>query len=166
MIDRIRRSAVRRWIVPGTALAALAGGAALFFALRPARAAIVVYDLEYRATTVALDGTKVPFVATGNAILDTDTGMLTYNAEVPEIPASISGSGTLVTGVKGSYGLSSFDSGSWQGTAIFTGKFRQDGRVFKGKIVVAIPNHFGPAPGGFTYTQGKVTLIRNDAPPE
>jgi hypothetical protein len=152
-----------KWVV-GAALLAVAGGATLLSLQKPAKAATIYYDLTYKAVTLARDGTKVPFTATGYAILDTDTGECSYFAEVPELSAEISGTGTLVIGAKKSYGLGSFNGADYSGTAIFVGKFNDDLTKFKGTIVVAIPDQFGPSPNGFTYTEGKITLILNPNP--
>jgi hypothetical protein len=154
----------RRWLA-GFALAALAaGGTTVLVLQRQARAAVQVYDVTFKGLIKALDGTKVPFIATGTGTVDVATGEFSYDVVVPELEQAIDGTGTLATGLKGSYGLSSFDSGSWQGTAIILGKFNKDTSRFKGKITIAIPNHFGPAPNGFTHTTGTILLVRQEAP--
>lgn len=159
----------RTKVVLGSALLAAAGGLTLLSLQEKAQAATVYYDLTYKAVTTARDGTRVPFTATGYALFDTETGECSYYAEVPELEAAISGDGTLIAGAKKSYGLGSFNgegiAGPYSGTAIFEGKFNSTGTKFKGTIVVAIPNQFGPPPNGFTFTEGRITLILNIDPP-
>ena len=159
LMSRWFGGAKAKWAV-GAALLAAAGGVTLLSLQRPAKAATLYYTLTYKAVTKALDGTKVPFTATGTATLDTVTGECSYFAEVPELQASISGTGTLGIGTKFSYGLGSFNGDGYSGSAIFSGKFNDDLSRFKGTIVVAIPNQFGPSPAGFTYTEGRITLIQ------
>jgi len=150
----------RAWVA-GLALAAVvAGGSAVLALQRSAKAATQYYEVTFHGVIKALDGTKVPFTATGTGSVDIATGEFTYDVTVPELEQAISGTGTLATGPKVSYGLSSFDSGTWQGTAIILGKFNKDTSKFKGKITIAIPNHFGPAPNGFTHTTGTILLVR------
>ena len=148
----------RRWLA-GLALAAVvAGGTAVALIQRPAKAAAVGYTCTFRGVTRLLNGMKVPFVATGPATVDVVTGAFSYDVTAPAIEAAIGGTGTLATGEHQSFGQSSFDSGTWQGTAIILGKFNKDLSKFRGKIVVSIPNQLGPAPNGFTYTTGTVRL--------
>ena len=150
----------RRWLAGAALATVLAGGAAFVAFERSAKAATQYYDVTFRGLIKALDGTKVPFTAVGTGSVDIETGAFTYDVTVPELEQAIAGTGTRATGAKGSYGLSSFDSGSWQGTAIILGKFTKETARFKGKITIAIPNHFGPAPNGFTHTTGTILLVR------
>ena len=149
---------VHRWTA-GLALVALAaGGATVALLQRPAKAATQYYNSTFKGVTRTLGGEKIPFIATGPATYDPETGAFTYDVVAPVIEAAISGEGVLATGPKGSFGQSSFDSGAWQGTAIILGKFTREGARFKGRIVVSIPNQLGPAPNGGTYTTGVIYL--------
>ena len=148
-----------RWIAGLSLVTLAAGGAALFLMQKPAKAVTVFYNSTFKGVTRTLDGTKIPFIATGPATYDFETGIFTYDVTAPVIEAAIDGEGILAVGPKGNaFGQSSFDSGSWQGTAVILGKFVKEGSRFKGKIVVSIPNQLGPAPNGGTYTTGTISM--------
>jgi hypothetical protein len=149
---------LRRWLAGAVLLAVAAGGTVVAFTQRKAEAAVQNYSVTFKGLIHALDGTKVRFVAVGTGSVDIATGDFSYDVAVPELEQAIAGVGVLGTGPKVSYGRSSFDSGTWQGTAIIQGKFSRETARFRGKIVVGIPNHFGPAPNGFTYTTGTIQM--------
>jgi len=115
----------------------------------------VLYNVTLKGTSKTLTGGKFPFTATGTMTWDSVTGQMSFNVTT-SVAVNFTGTGILANGPKGCFGLTTLDSGSAEGEAVFSGKFSKDNTKFSGKFYAGSPNRIGPAPGGFVFTSGTV----------
>jgi len=115
----------------------------------------VNYDFTLTGVSKTVTGESFNFTATGTMTWDDVSGNLSFQVTT-SAGVSFTGEGILAAGSKGSFALTSFDSGFASGEAVFSGKFSKKNSKFNGKFYAASPDRLGPAPGGFVFTTGTV----------
>lgn len=127
--------------------------------LRPAAAENVTYSLSIKGTSRTLAGQEFKFTGTGTMTVDDQTGAVTFNANLSN-GTSLQGNGTAGANPKIFFAKIDFTQGPATGVALIDGKVKRQGAKITGKFNVGIPDRLGPAPGGFVYTTGTLTGIR------
>ncbi len=123
-------------------------------------AADIDYDFTLTGVSKTPPGQSFNFTATGIMRWNDVSGEVGFEVTT-SAGVSFSGEGILAAGPAGSFALTSFDSGSASGQAVFSGKFSKENSKFNGKFYAASPDRLGPAPGGFVFTTGTVKATKH-----
>ena len=128
----------------------------VLFAPSRAPAATQGFDCTLKGVSETFNGEKFPYTGTGTMTFDDVAGTVNYSFTLSNT-LTFEGTGTAALTPKGRiFGVVNTNSGGINGSAIIEGKAAKDGSKFAAKIVAAIPNRLGPAPGGFVLSKIKV----------
>lgn len=136
------------------AVSLLSAGLAL-----PASAATLTYSVTLKGTTRTLDGQKFKYTGNGTLTVDDQTGEVTFTANLSN-GTTLEGTGIAGASAKVFFANIDFTQGPATGVGLLDGKIKREGAKITAKFNVGIPNRLGPAPGGFVYTTGNLTGLR------
>jgi hypothetical protein len=125
----------------------------------PASAASITYSVSLKGTTRTLGGQKFQFTGTGTMTVDDQTGDLTFTANLSN-GTTLQGTGIAGASPKVFFANINFTQGPANGIGLIDGKIKREGAKITGKFNVGTPDRLGPAPGGFVYSTGRITGLR------
>lgn len=142
-------------------LALLALVVALSAPLALPRTGLVTYEVQMKGKSKSTAGTTFGFEATGSMTLVESTGEISFDMELPG-GVQYLGTGQFAAGEKIGHGICQFEIVMGEsipaGTAMFTGKFKNDGAKFNGKFTSVAPDLLDPT--SMNYVTGKIKAVR------